>query len=268
MNVCDVSFLKEIVSKYGFSFEKSFGQNFLIDPAAAARTVAAAGAAGADAFEIGPGAGALTLGLFEAARSVTVLELDRRLEPVLARTLPPEVRVIWGDILSFPLESLPPSENRVAVSNLPYNVTTKALTRLLSCGLFTKITVTIQKEAARKLAGSEGRSKLTLLAEHWSAPRVLFTLPAGCFYPRPKVDSAVMTFDVKPRRMTAEQEEGFLRTADALYASRRKTLRNVLSAEFGRERAERALELSGLDPGARGEELSAGQAERLSLALM
>ncbi|MBR6740162.1 MAG: ribosomal RNA small subunit methyltransferase A [Clostridia bacterium] len=268
MSIYDTAYLKGLAERFGFTFEKSFGQNFLTDTAAVERIVEASGALGADVFEIGPGAGALTLGLSRVARSVRVLELDRRLEPVLKETLPPSVELTWGDILTFPLDSLPKSDRRVAVSNLPYNVTTKALTRLFESGMFSRITVTVQKEYARKLVQKENRSLIALLAEHYAEPKYLFTIPAGSFYPRPGVDSAVVTMALKPLDPDKESEAMFIRTAHALYASRRKTVRNTLSAEFGASAADAALKSAEVDPAARGEDLSAREVERISSALM
>ena len=114
----------------------------------------------------------------------------------------------------------------------------------------------------------ENRSLIALLAEHYAEPKYLFTVPAGSFYPRPGVDSAVVTMSIKPLNPDTKAEAMFVRTAHALYASRRKTVRNTLSAEFGASAADAALKAAEIDPAARGEDLSADEVERISAVLM
>ncbi len=274
MNVCSPGTVKDLCTRYGFSFQKSLGQNFLINPDIPARIAQGSGADAQTAVvEIGPGFGALTDALAAVAGAVTAVELDEKLLPVLAETLAdrPNATVVRGDVRKVDFEALcarMPFEKRIAVANLPYYITTESVLRLLNCGQFQSVTVMIQREAANKLLcapGSPDWCLFSLLANHMARIKKLFPVGKSNFMPAPSVESTVVRMDLIPPR-TPEREAAFTAVAKALFASRRKTACNMLSPLFpdGRTGVQEVLIRVGLPLDVRGENLPPETVEHLA----
>ncbi|MBR4942322.1 MAG: 16S rRNA (adenine(1518)-N(6)/adenine(1519)-N(6))-dimethyltransferase, partial [Clostridia bacterium] len=206
------------------------------------------------------------------------VELDRNLLPVLEETLSPyeNASVVWGDVLKTDLPALADEKfgagsSVCAVSNLPYCVTTPAILLLLGCGRFESVTVMIQKEAAKKLICAPGDPEWCLfsaLCARRAKTEKLFAVSKGCFYPQPKVDSTVLHMTCLPAG-TPEEEEAYENVAKAIFAQRRKTVKNTLSKlpGVGAEGAEKLLTAAEIDQNRRGETLDPEEIGRVS-ALM
>ncbi len=277
--------IKEIAARYGFSFRKSLGQNFLINPAVCPRIAELGGAAAScGVLEIGTGFGVLTAELAARAKKVVAVEIDQSLAPVLAETLAgfDNVTVIFKDILKVDLPALLaeefPDMEVFVCANLPYYITSPILMYLLEQRLpITAVTVMVQKEAAARLCASMGSrecSAITFAVRYYSEPRLLFEVSRGSFMPAPNVDSAVIRLDLKKSRpdgIADEHTEAFLfRVVKAAFSQRRKTLPNPLSAGLGVPKGEiiRAMTACGISPTARAEALTTEQYIALANALM
>ena len=270
MNLCDYSEVTRLLNAHGFKFSKSMGQNFLIDAGVPERIADSAGLdRSCGVLEIGPGIGALTAELCRRAGSVVAVELDHRLIPVLGDTLSEfdNVSVLRGDIMKMDVNALLAerfSGKRVKVcANLPYNITTPVLTRLIEAEGIDSITVMIQKEVAQRICGKPATSDygaFSVFVQYHAETEFLFEVPPEAFVPRPKVYSAVITISPKEKRpFDGELERMFFRVTRAAFAQRRKTLLNALSAAFGdklkKDEILEAIRLSEIDPQARGETL-------------
>ena len=281
MKLCDREDLRALLGRHGFHFSKSMGQNFLIDPAVPADIAAASQAdKHCGVVEIGPGVGCLTAELAGRAGKVLSIELDKKLLPVLAETMAPfdNVEIIPGDALKLDLEALAAEKLQglrpLVCANLPYNITTPVLTRLVETPCFESITVLLQKEVAQRLAavqGSGGGGAFTLWLQYHMETEVLFDVPAAKFFPAPKVDSAVLRCVRRERpAVETEDEAFFFRVVRGAFLLRRKTLVNSLSAalpEWGKERVQAAMETCGLSLTVRGEKLTLEDFARLAAAL-
>ncbi len=272
---------KQILEKYGFSFKKSLGQNFLVDTNILHNIVEAAELSKERAvIEIGPGIGALTEQLCRAAGKVMAIEIDQRLLPILEDTLSPygNVEVVHGDVLKLNLKQL--VANRLAgyeeisvVANLPYYVTSPILMKLLEERLPLKqIVVMIQKEVADRIAakpGSKDYGSLSVAAQFYAEAEIAMNVPASVFIPKPNVDSAVLKLSIREKpAVDVTDEELFFRVVRASFAQRRKTiLNNLMSNLAGKEQKEmviQALETAGIEPSRRGETLSIEEFAKLS----
>ena len=269
MNLCNIRDVKSLLSRHGFRFSKSMGQNFLVADWVPREIAAACGASDAyGVLEVGPGIGPLTRELCERAAQVVSIELDQSLYPVLSETLAdcPNFTLVPGDVLQLDLPALLdqqlPGLPVLACANLPYNITTPALRALVEADRFESITVMIQKEVAQRVAARPGTSDygaFSVYMQYYTQPELLFDVPPDCFLPAPKVTSAV----VRCKALTAPPvafscgEPFFFRTVRAAFALRRKTLRNSMASAFAldRDRAAAVLETVGLPPTVRGEEL-------------
>ncbi|MBY0164054.1 16S rRNA (adenine(1518)-N(6)/adenine(1519)-N(6))-dimethyltransferase RsmA [Paenibacillus lautus] len=275
---------KEIISRHGFSFKKSLGQNFLIDQNILYKIVEAAGLDGEKgALEIGPGIGALTEKLAQTAGTVTAVEIDQRLIPILREVLEPyeNVRVHHGDVLKVDLHELFRQDfgdvSKVSVvANLPYYVTTPILMKLLEEKLpLENIVVMIQKEVAERMAaapGSKDYGSLSIAVQYYSEPKLVCIVPHTVFIPQPNVESAVIRLAVREQPpVRVEDERFFFEVVQASFAQRRKTIANNLKSRFfpgeGRERLEQLLQEAGIEPSRRGETLSIEEYARLSNVL-
>ena len=274
----------DIIKKYGFKFKKSLGQNFLIDQNILKNIVAAAELDETKgALEIGPGIGALTQELAQAAGRVTAVEIDNRLIPILREVLSgvPNVHVEHGDVLKLNLKEL--IENQFkgltgvsVVANLPYYVTTPILMKLLEEKLpLEHIVVMIQKEVAQRMAAKPGGKEygsLSVAVQYYCIPELVCIVPHTVFIPQPNVDSAVIKLSLRNKPAVDVQDEGhFFRTVQACFAQRRKTIANNLTSYVGkihRERLGPLLEGCGIDPSRRGETLSLEEFASLSRALI
>ena len=278
MELTNINDIKQLLHRHGFRFSKSLGQNFLVAswvPEDIADSADIDGGTGV--LEIGPGIGCLTERLSMRARKVVSIELDNALRPVLAETLGgrENVEIVFGDALKLDIAALVnekmPDMRRVVCANLPYNVTTPIISKLLECGEFETITVMIQREVVRRIcaaAGTADYGAFTVFVNWYAQPEMLFDVPAGCFIPQPKVTSSVIRLkrrDTPP--VQVKSETVFFRVVRAAFAQRRKTLVNALSAGFGelsKESIEKCIIDSGFDAKIRGEVLSIGDFAKIA----
>ena len=278
MDLCDLNCILPLLERHGFRFSKSLGQNFLTDPTVPPRIAEASGVGPEHGvLEIGPGVGCLTRELAARAGRVVSVELDPRLIPVLRETVGEcgNVQVLPGDVMKADLDAI--LEDHFAgltpavCANLPYNITTPVLTKLLRCGRFETVTVLIQKEVAQRLCAGPGEGDygaFSVFVQYYASPELCFSVPAGCFTPRPKVTSAVVKLTRRAAPPVPVRDEAmFHKVVRGAFAQRRKTLLNSLQSAFGglgREQLETCIRACGLDPGVRGETL--GLAEFAALA--
>ena len=281
MDLCDIREIKALLARHGFRFSKSMGQNFLIEGWVPQEIAAAAQADGTcGVLEIGPGIGPLTVQLARRAGRVAAVELDRSLLPILGETLAPfdNVSVIPGDVMKLDLPALLeeqlPGLTPIACANLPYNITTPVLTKLLECGRFASITVMIQREVAKRICAAPGTGDygaFSVYCQYYTAPKLLFEVPPECFIPAPKVTSVVVRMVPRPAPAEVDDPDHFFRVVKGAFALRRKTLLNSLSSVFGgqlsKEQLAQAISACGLPADVRGERLSIPQFAQLSRAL-
>ncbi len=279
MNLCDINQIKALLGRHGFRFSKSMGQNFLIADWVPQDIATASGAGpGVGVLEVGPGIGPLTRELAGRTDRVVSVELDRSLLPILAETLRdcPNAEVVSGDILKTDIPALIGEKfqgmRAVACANLPYNITTPAITALIEAGCFSSITVMIQREVAKRVCAEPGTADygaFSVFCQYYTTPEYLFEVPPECFLPAPKVTSAVVRLVPRPAPEGVDDPDHFFRVVKGAFALRRKTLLNSLSANLGRPKEEiaRAIEACGLPADIRGERLSIPQFAQLSRAL-
>lgn len=265
---------KEILNKYGFSFKKSLGQNFLIDPNILRNIVGHAHLTeNSGAIEIGPGIGALTEHLARNAKKVVSFEIDQRLLPVLEDTLSPydNVKIVHSDILKADVkqvieEEMPNIEDIMVVANLPYYVTTPILLKLLNDRLPIRgFVVMMQKEVADRITAKPGTKEygsLSIAIQYYCTAEVAMVVPKTVFMPQPNVDSAVIRLIKHDKPPVQVIDEDFLfDVTRACFVQRRKTIFNNLQAGLinGKKEKEailKALEEANIDPTRRGETLS------------
>ncbi|ARK28437.1 16S rRNA (adenine(1518)-N(6)/adenine(1519)-N(6))-dimethyltransferase RsmA [Halalkalibacter krulwichiae] len=276
---------KEILNKYGFSFKKSLGQNFLIDTNILRNIVDAANITErTGVIEVGPGIGALTEQLAKRAKKVVSFEIDQRLLPVLKDTLSPydNVSIIHSDVLKANIqevidEQFKDVEDLMVVANLPYYVTTPILMKLLEGHLPIRgIVVMIQAEVADRIAakpGSKEYGALSIAAQYYATAEKVMTVPATVFVPQPRVDSAVLRLNIREEpAVNVEDETYFFKVFHACFANRRKTILNNLVHNLGpkekKQEIEAALQEADVDPKRRGETLSLEEFAKLSDALL
>lgn len=265
---------KEILDKYGFSFKKSLGQNFLIDTNIL-RNIVEYGEVSEKtaAIEIGPGIGALTEQIAKKAGKVFAFEIDQRLLPILEDTLSPydNVTVIHKDILKADVteligEELKAYEEVRVIANLPYYVTTPIIMKLLQEGLPLKsITVMLQKEVAERMAAKPGTKEygsLSIAVQYFTQAETVMIVPKTVFVPQPNVDSAVIRLVVREEPpVRVKDEDFFFEVVRASFGQRRKTILNNLQSNLPdgkskKQGIEAALANTSIDPKRRGETLS------------
>ena len=246
--------VRELLQRHGLFADKRFGQNFLVSESHLKRIVEAAKPFRGPVYEVGPGLGVLTRALAEAGAEVTAIEKDERLRPVLEETLKGlPVRLIFGDALAYPWEEVPPGS--LLVANLPYNIATPLITRLLRTGRFQRLVFLVQKEVAERMVAQPSTPQYGLLslrvAYHAQAEKLL-DLPPGAFFPPPKVVSSLVRLTPTGR----PDDPKLFQLAEAAFAQRRKTLRNaLLAAGYPKEKIEAALQALSLPPDVRAEAL-------------
>lgn len=281
MNLTDIRDIKALQARHGFRFSKSMGQNFLIADWVPREIADAAGLDERCAvLEIGPGIGCLTQQLARRAGRVAAVELDASLLPVLGETLAdcPNAEIIPGDVMKLDLGSIVSdrfSGFTVKVcANLPYNITTPVLTRLLESGCFQSITVMIQKEVAERICAAPGDpacGAFSLFCQYYARCKLLFEVLPDCFFPAPKVTSAVIQMVPLPEPPVPGDRDAIFAVVKAAFAQRRKTLLNALSAAYGsrfsKEQLRHIILDCGLPETVRGERLSLEQFSALSIAL-
>ena len=269
-----------VLQKYGFNFQKKFGQNFLIDTGVLERIIAAAEITKEDCvLEIGPGIGTMTQYLAENAGEVVAVEIDKALIPILQDTLSDydNVTVINEDILKVDINKIVQEKNQgrpiKVVANLPYYITTPIIMGLFENHIPLKsITIMVQKEVADRMQvgpGTKDYGALSLAVQYYAKPRIVANVPPNCFIPRPNVGSAVIRltrYDEPPVKVKDERKMFALIRAS--FNQRRKTLINSLAnapeLKLSKEAVAEALEKIGLSPTIRGEALTLEQFARLS----
>ncbi|MEE1057231.1 MAG: 16S rRNA (adenine(1518)-N(6)/adenine(1519)-N(6))-dimethyltransferase RsmA [Acutalibacteraceae bacterium] len=281
MELSNIGNIKAILSKHGFTFSKSLGQNFLINPSVCPRMAEYGGAEkGVGVIEVGPGIGVLTCELAKRADKVVSVELDKRLLPVLDETLSEfdNIKIVNDDILKIDLKKLIAEEfdgmEVVVCANLPYYITSPVIMKLLEDKLPIKaLTVMVQKEAAQRICADVGTRQsgaVTVAVNYYAKPSMLFGVSAGSFMPAPKVDSAVIRLDIlsKPE-VKVDNEKLFFKVVKSAFGQRRKTLPNSLSAGLSLTKTQiiTSLEKAEIPQNYRAEQLSMQQLANLSNSL-
>lgn len=270
MQLTDIGEIKRLFALAGFSFNKSLGQNFLINPSVCPKIAELGGCgSGVCALEIGTGVGVLTRELAERCDKVVAVEIDEKLKPILAETLADyhNTEVVFADVMQTDLAALIKEKfngsETVICANLPYYITSPIIMRVLESRLPVKsLTVMVQKEAADRLCAAPGTREcgaISYAVRYFSTPKLLFKVGRGSFMPSPNVDSAVIRLDISPEKKLPENEERMMfRLIRAGFSQRRKQLVNPVSAELKLPKAEaaRLLESIGVKPTARAEELT------------
>lgn len=281
MELSNIGTIKDILGRHGFTFSKSLGQNFLINPSVCPKMAEQSGAKkGVGVIEVGPGIGVLTCQLAERADRVVAIELDKRLLPVLDETLAEydNIRIINDDILKIDLKELIETEfsgmEVVVCANLPYYITSPVIMKLLEDKLpINALTVMVQKEAAQRICaevGSRQSGAVTVAVNYYAKPQILFGVSAGSFMPAPKVDSAVIRLDIlKEPCVQVEDEELFFKVVKAAFSQRRKTLPNSLSAglQISKLAVTNALNRANVPVNYRAEQLTMEQLAKISNAI-
>lgn len=271
MDLFSLKNITEILSRHGFRFSKSLGQNFLTDRSVCTRIVEFSDVTKEDSvLEIGPGIGSLTSEIATSAKKVVTVEIDRALLPVLDETLAEydNITVINSDIMKCNLEELIENEFDGAkpkvCANLPYYITTPILSFLIESKKFSSITTMIQKEVAERICAAPSTSEygaFSVYAQYYTEPELLFTVPADSFIPQPKVQSAVVILRMRETpAVTPKSEALFFKVVKASFAQRRKQLTNSLHSAFKTELSKEEIltiiTSAGHKPTVRGEELS------------
>ena len=285
MRIADYSVTKAVLERHGFTFKKSFGQNFLTDTNILQKIVDTAEIDDqVNVIEIGPGIGALTEFLAERAAEVMAFEIDHRLVPILADTLRDfdNVTVVNEDILKVDLAQhiqnfKNPDLPIKVVANLPYYITTPILMHLIESGIpFSEFVVMMQKEVADRISAqpnTKAYGSLSIAVQYYMTAKVAFIVPRTVFVPAPNVDSAILKMVRRPEPAVAvEDEKFFFKVSKASFTHRRKTLWNNLTGYFGKseevkDKLTKALDQAGLSPSVRGEALSLAEFASLADAL-
>ncbi|MCL2821287.1 MAG: 16S rRNA (adenine(1518)-N(6)/adenine(1519)-N(6))-dimethyltransferase RsmA [Oscillospiraceae bacterium] len=274
--------VQDLLNIHGIKPSKAMGQNFLIDANVPAKIVSKSGITkSCGILEVGPGLGALTHHLGEAAGKVTAVELDKRLVEVLSDIFADyeNIKIVQGDILKKNIKKLTDETmsglTHHVCANLPYNITTPAIAAFIETGIFESIIVMIQKEVAQRICAKPGSSEygaFTVFANYYTEPEVLFDVSPECFIPRPKVTSTVIKMNTKAKLPLGKNEEKQLfQVVKAAFGQRRKTLVNALYSVFGSSKSKEYITeivgKCGFETNIRGEVLSLEDFINLSLKL-
>ncbi len=266
----------DAIKKYDFTFQKKFGQNFLIDDHVIDKIIAAAEITKDDTvLEIGPGMGNLTQHLAENAGKVYAVEIDKKLIPILSETLASfdNVEIVNGDILKTDIGELTGGARLKIVANLPYYITTPIIMSLLENHVPAEsITVMVQKEVADRMTASPGTKDygaLSLAVQYYTEPYLAANVPPNCFIPRPNVGSAVIRMKIHDKPPVEVKDEKLMFSLiKASFGERRKTLQNGINnfpdLDISKEEVAEALRTMGLDELVRGEKLSLAQFAELA----
>ncbi len=280
-NLSNISVIRDVLSRHGFSFSKGLGQNFLINPTVCPRMAEMGNAQpGWGMIEIGAGVGVLTAELAQRADKVVCIEIDSRLLPILDETLAEydNIKIVNQDVLKVDLHKLIAEEfpnMPVAVcANLPYYITSPIIMNLLESRLpISSLTVMVQKEAAQRICampGSREVGAVSIAVRYYCEPKVLFQVSRGSFMPAPDVDSTVIRLDIRKQpEVDVKREEDFFRVVKAAFSQRRKTLSNTLSSGLSMNKTQIAelLERAGVASNLRAEQLSMQQFADIANAL-
>lgn len=269
MNLTNIEEVKKLLDRHGFRFSKSMGQNFLVASWVPEDIAESAGLdENTGVLEIGPGIGCLTNELAQRAAKVVSVELDKSLKKVLAETLADHenVSIVYGDILKQDLNALVEEHfeglRPVVCANLPYNVTSPVLTKLIESGLFDSITVMVQREVAKRMSAAPNTADygaFSVFVQWHCEAELLFDVPAGCFIPQPKVTSSVIRLKKRTSPVAAvKDEKKMFSLVRAVFNQRRKTLVNAVSSQLGFDKqfVENVLTDCGFDTKIRGEVLN------------
>lgn len=285
MRIADYSVTKAVLERHGFTFKKSFGQNFLTDTNILQKIVDTAEIdKNVNVIEIGPGIGALTEFLAENAAEVMAFEIDERLVPILEDTLRDHdnIKVINEDVLKADLQTRVkefknPNLPIKVVANLPYYITTPILMHLIESKIsFAEFVVMMQKEVADRISAepnTKAYGSLSIAVQYYMTAKVAFVVPRTVFVPAPNVDSAILKMTRREQPLVeVKDEDFFFRVSKISFVHRRKTLWNNLTSHFGKSeevktKLEQALENANIKPSIRGEALSIPDFARLSDAL-
>lgn len=285
MRIADYSVTRAVLERHGFTFKKSFGQNFLTDTNILQKIVDTAEIdKGVNVIEIGPGIGALTEFLAENAAEVVAFEIDDRLIPILADTLRDfdNVKVINEDILKSELQTrikefANPDLPIKVVANLPYYITTPILMHLIESKIpFQEFVVMMQKEVADRISAepnTKAYGSLSIAVQYYMTAKVAFIVPRTVFVPAPNVDSAILKMTRREQPLVeVEDEDFFFRVSKMAFVHRRKTIWNNMTSHFGKTeeikaKLEKALEIADIKPNIRGEALSIADFAKLADAL-
>ena len=285
MRIADYSVTRAILERHGFTFKKSFGQNFLTDTNILQKIVDTAEIdENVNVIEIGPGIGALTEFLAENAAEVMTFEIDERLVPILADTLRDfdNVRVVNEDILKSDLQARikefsNPNLPIKVVANLPYYITTPILMHLIESGVpFSEFVVMMQREVADRISAqpnSKSYGSLSIAVQYYMTAKVAFIVPRTVFVPAPNVDSAILKMTRRDQPAVEVKDETlFFKVSKSGFTHRRKTLWNNLTSYFGKSnevktKLESALDNAELSPSVRGEALDLQEFARLADSL-
>lgn len=263
--------LLALLQAHSTTAKKRFSQNFLIDHNILKKIITAAQVKDKDiVLEIGAGPGGLTEILLDQGAEVIAIEVDPKLVSILSRLTQKTaaLHILQSDVLTLSLEDLCREKARQGkkikvVANLPYHITTPILTRLLPLHLWIEsVTVMVQKEFAERMAGRCGTTaygSFTLFVEYYSSPKLCFTVSPSCFYPAPKVYSAVVTCTLHPPALGEELSPAFFKMTRTAFQQRRKMLRNSLKALYSLEVLDQAMQQLGIEAKVRPEELSLSQ---------
>ncbi len=255
--------LMAFLNELGVAPKKSLSQNFLIDGNIIQKIIQSASVKEGDSIlEIGPGPGALTQALLNAGARVDAVELDSTYANALQRLQTPDQRLIIheADILKFD-PSILKGKYKV-IANLPYHLTTPIITKLIPLQeQISSLTVMVQEEVARRFTAKSGCKEfgsISLFLQYWSTPSYQFKISRNCFYPKPKVDSAIIHLELHPPPIVSDADLffTFIRTA---FSERRKMMRNPLKKLFSEEVILKAFEKTGIRPDARAEMLNLQQ---------
>ena len=270
----DISTIKDVMERHGFTFSKALGQNFLINPSVCPRMAEAAigehnQETSVGVLEIGPGIGVLTKELLQRADKVVAVELDKRLLPVLDETLGEfdNLKVVNADVLELDLHKLIakefPGMRVVVCANLPYYITSPILMALLEQHLpIENITVLVQKEAAERISARPGTRQsgaISCAVEYYAKPKMLFNVQPGSFYPAPKVVSSVIRLDIRPTpAVQVPDEKAYFALVRAAFGQRRKTAANAITngLHLPKEQVNAAITAAGFDVRVRPEQLT------------
>lgn len=279
MDLCNINEIKALLARHGFHFSKAKGQNFLTQSWVPQNIVLESGVdETCGVLEVGPGIGPLTQQLCRYAKKVVAVEVDRTLQPVLAETMAgnENLEIIFGDILKTDISALVQEEfsglRPIACANLPYYITTPVLAALLESRAFEAVTVMVQKEVAQRICAEPGTaaySAFSIYVQYHAKAEILFDVPADCFVPRPKVDSAVLKLvPLDKPAVETKEEKLFFSLVRAAFNMRRKTLVNalgpVLGSSMSKEEITALVEAAGLDARVRGERLSLAEYAKLA----
>ncbi|MBP1580437.1 MAG: 16S rRNA (adenine(1518)-N(6)/adenine(1519)-N(6))-dimethyltransferase RsmA [Oscillospiraceae bacterium] len=281
MELTNIGTIRELFERHGFSFTKSLGQNFLVNPAVCPKIAELGGAKpGVCALEIGTGVGVLTKELAKRCDKVIAVEIDTSLKPILEETLADydNIEIVFADVMDTDLVALLAEKAAgmevVVCANLPYYITSPVIMRVLESRLpVTAMTVMVQKEAADRICAKPGTrdcGAISCAVSYYSEPKLLFKVGRGSFMPSPNVDSAVIRLDVKQRTdRPAEWEKMLFRIIRSAFSQRRKQIANPLCGELGIAKPQLAelMTSCGIKPTARAEELTLEDFARLTDAV-